>query len=393
MGIVFGTAKTGLTESGSSFTITGFNCNADSIVQVEVTIDDGTPNSDMTSVTGEGLTFVEVAEILKDNSVYSSLWRAHASSAIVNGTFTVNYTSDGGLDAVGIAIPATGTKATAADPDLGIGTVSTSQGRGASHSAAVAETASGNMVAHVGYETEASEHTPGSGYIEQAQVATTTWASAAFETNDTEHDGTGTTTVDGTFNSQTDFAIIRVELLAAPAGTTHQLAGSIAGVSTVAGNIVLNKLALAGSITGLSTLVGDIVLNKLTLAGSIAGASTLAAATIAVQRPLAGSVIGVSSLVGDIILNKLTLAGSIAGVSTLDADLTVVGTVDLAGSIGVISGLAGDLAVDHPLAGVITGASALVGNVLITRGLAGPIAGISSLVGQVNITRGLAGGV
>ncbi|KKN50679.1 hypothetical protein LCGC14_0630280 [marine sediment metagenome] len=155
------------------------------------------------------------------------------------------------------------------------------------------------------------------------------------------------------------------------AGTTHQLAGSIAGLSTLVGNIVLNKLILAGIIPAVSTVVGNLAVDH-SLAGTISATSALPAATLGIKRPLAGVIIGIS---------------------TLDADLTVVGMIDLAGSIGVISGLAGDLVVDHPLAGVIAGASALVGNVLITRGLAGPIAGISSLVGQVGITRGLAGGV
>ncbi|KKK75251.1 hypothetical protein LCGC14_2875570, partial [marine sediment metagenome] len=157
------------------------------------------------------------ASSVKSGSLVTEIFRGFTTSALSNQTITI--TTDEDQDAVAIVISFTSTKATSGDPDLGIGTVSVANGRG-NHSASVAETAAGFMAAMVGYETEASGHTPGSGYTEDAQVTTVAWSSGAWETKDAEHDGTGNTTVDGTFSGTTDFAVIRVEILSAAAAST-----------------------------------------------------------------------------------------------------------------------------------------------------------------------------
>ena len=208
-----GPAFTGSTEGGTSFTVTGVNASSNALVLVGVTMDSDSPATVVNSISGGSLTWVQVngGSVENSGSHTTEIWRAYATSSLSSQTITINISLS--VSAVGVVISYTGTKASSGDPDAGIGTVATSSGRSTSYSISVSETGVGRMAGMAGYETEASGHTPGSGYTEDAQIHTADWARGAWQTNDTAHNGTDSTTFNGTFSGTTEFAVIAIEIL------------------------------------------------------------------------------------------------------------------------------------------------------------------------------------
>ena len=212
MAITKGSAFTGSQESGTSFTVTGVNTGSNALVFVGVIMESASsPTNAVGSITG-GPTYAQISSgsSVKAGSLVTEIWRGFTSSALSSQTVTVNIDDD--QSAVAIVISFTNTKGTSGDPDAGVGTVSVANGRATSHSASVAETGIGFMVSCTALQPTLS-HSPGSGYTEDAEIGTTAWARGAWQTKDATHDGTGNTTVNGTFSGTTDFAVIRAEIL------------------------------------------------------------------------------------------------------------------------------------------------------------------------------------
>ena len=164
-------------------------------------------------------------------------------------------------------------------------------------------------------------------------------------------------------------------------GETKQLAGTIAGASSLSGAVNLMK-TLAGESASVSALSGAIDLKK-TLAGESAGESNLSGA-INLTKTLSGEVTSVSALSGA--LRKIILlAGQISGQSSLSGAINL--TKALAGLVAGLSDVSGAINVQKALAGSIDAISALSGTLSIEGekiALAGVINAVSSLTGTLS---------
>lgn len=165
-------------------------------------------------------------------------------------------------------------------------------------------------------------------------------------------------------------------------GVTHQLAGLIAGVSTLSGAMIATR-GLVGQIAGISSLSGVMAVVR-SLAGEVASASALLG-NLTATLSLLGQVDGVSALTG--ILRKIcSLAGQIAGQSSLSG--AIILTKRLAGLVEALSGVSGGIDIQKALAGQIDAISTLTGT-LTTVGE--EIAEIIELTGLLIKTIGVAG--
>lgn len=162
-----------------------------------------------------------------------------------------------------------------------------------------------------------------------------------------------------------------------PAGTTaHVAAGSVTGISTVAG--VTTKLTLAtGTLDGLSTTLGTLTLRS-AAAGTVVGTGATSGA-VSKLTLVQGTVAGIGTAVGAAKLIGVTSGTPVAGLSVVSGAPTkrtqAVSTVQ---AVGTSSGSAALVAV---AAGTVQGISTVVGSAANT----------GTLYGTVTVTSGVAG--
>jgi hypothetical protein len=163
-------------------------------------------------------------------------------------------------------------------------------------------------------------------------------------------------------------------------GTTHQLAGTVAGIATVASALVGTWL-MAGAPAGVATPTGLVTGTKV-MAGTSAGAAAFTSVQLRALRGLAGTSAGIAAVTAE--LRRLAvLAGQADGLSTPTG--LVTGTKVMAGTSAGLSTPAGELSRIAALAGAIAGIAAVTGNVTGTKVLAGQSDGLSTPVGDLTL--------
>jgi hypothetical protein len=161
---------------------------------------------------------------------------------------------------------------------------------------------------------------------------------------------------------------------------THNMAATVAGVSTAAGAISVDR-SLAAAIAAVSDLPPEGGLTwhvEWALAAAVAAVST-AAGAVSVDRPIAATVASDSGVAGALGVDR-PLAALAAAVSAVTSALTVgAGTVSLEAIIASESSVAAALILDLPFAAAVASDSSVAGEIDVLRPLAAGIASESGV--------------
>ena len=160
-------------------------------------------------------------------------------------------------------------------------------------------------------------------------------------------------------------------------GVTHELAGLIAGISSVTGNLVLQS-ALSGIVNGVSSVTGALNMNA-ALSGAVAGTSSVTGHLSALVS-LAAIVNGISSVTGMLGLTK-SISGVVAAVSSVTGTLQTV--INLSGIVNAVSSVTGNIQRVRGLVGTVNGVSGVIGNLTRYRGVAGLVTALSTVSGTL----------
>jgi hypothetical protein len=173
--------------------------------------------------------------------------------------------------------------------------------------------------------------------------------------------------------------------LAAVGGTTHDLAGTPAGTSTLTGALLIQRL-LAGTLAGSSTSTGAVNVD-ISLAATPAGTSTMTG-TLVFTHSLAGTMAGTSTMTGVLLAG---FSGTLAGTSTMTGALSL--GLSLAGQMHGDSVLGDQILPDttlYPSSGLVPGAGSA--DLSVNFVLMGTSTGTSSMSGGYTDLAGMSQG-
>ncbi len=190
-------------------------------------------------------------------------------------------------------------------------------------------------------------------------------------------------------------------------GVTHQLVGSLSGLSALSGDINA-KRAVVGTISSAAVLSASlqrtlritgffdglsVISGKANIKRAFIGIINVVSALIGVlnlKKALTGTIPTISSLIGNINLRR-SLVGSIDTVAAFVGALIVYVASILRGTIVAISSLSGRVNLEKRLAGTINVVTGISGALIVTKVLAGVVNAVSSLIGKINVKKALSG--